>query len=244
MVRGMVLVACVSKALCAETLREGAEKHGIFMGTSIFHGKLGDSAYEAVAKQQYNLVTAEKACKWSTVEAEQGKFDFKKCDDIRDFALKDMGGVFRGHRLVSAHSAPNWQQKLSPSKKKAALINHVKTVAAHYDGDAFAWDVVNEAIVGDDSAKDPLRKSVWYPDIPDYIDVAFRAAREATSAKLFYNDYGADSTTHKKAKRVYDFVKGMIDRGVPIDGVGLQFHISPKDDTEVLGRRQGAHAAD
>jgi len=48
--------------------------------------------------------------------------------------------------------------------------------------------------------------------------------------KLFYNDYGADSTEDSKSDRVYTLVKSMVDRGVPIDGVGLQMHIDTSID--------------
>merc|ERR1712176_104462 len=73
----------------------------------------------------------------------------------------------------------------------------------------------------------PLKANNWYPDVPDYVDLCFQAAREAAGpgVKLFYNDYSGDSTVQSKSDRIYNYVKGMLDRGVPIDGVGLQFHI-------------------
>ena len=56
---------------------------------------------------------------------------------------------------------------------------------------------------------------------------AFVAARTAFPApvKLFYNEYGAEGAGVKSDK-VYNMVKGFIASGVPIDGVGLQMHIS------------------
>jgi hypothetical protein len=42
--------------------------------------------------------------------------------------------------------------------------------------------------------------------------------------KLFYNDYGVGSGG-KKSDKLYALVKGMQQRGIPIDGVGLQMHI-------------------
>ena len=65
--------------------------------------------------------------------------------------------------------------------------------------------------------------------MPNYIDIAFQAAAAArgsnSSVKLFYNDYSAEPMNDKSDK-VYHLVKGMKQRGIPIDGVGLQFHIS------------------
>jgi endo-1,4-beta-xylanase len=66
----------------------------------------------------------------------------------------------------------------------------------------------------------------WYPAVPDYIDLAFHAARSANpNALLFYNDYGAEDMG-PKSDRVYQLVLGMLSRGVPIDGVGLQMHVT------------------
>ena len=71
-----------------------------------------------------------------------------------------------------------------------------------------------------------MKKNVWYPEIPNYIDVAFQAARDAdNNALLFYNDYGAEGLGGK-ADQVYTLVKSMVSRGVPIDGVGLQMHVN------------------
>jgi endo-1,4-beta-xylanase len=86
---------------------------------------------------------------------------------------------------------------------------------------------VNEAVTDDGSAQDSLKTTDWYPDVPDYIDVAFTTARKAfgDGVKLFYNDYSADEE-NMKSDRIYALVQGMKQRGVPIDGVGLQMHIN------------------
>jgi endo-1,4-beta-xylanase len=59
---------------------------------------------------------------------------------------------------------------------------------------------------------------------PSYIDEAFQAARAADpDAKLYYNDYSTDGLS-TKSDSVYEMVKDMKARGIPIDGVGLQMH--------------------
>jgi endo-1,4-beta-xylanase len=213
------------------TLREAASRRGIFAGAAVNVFHLGDDApYKALAQAQYNLVTAENACKWGETEHQQGKFNFSQCDAIRDFALETMKGVFRGHNLCWGNNNPGWLKSLNATAKQAALVNHIQRVAKHYGSDAFAWDVVNEAVTDDHDASDPLKKTDWYPDVPNYIDVAFTTARTAfpQSVKLFYNDYNIASSTgwsSVKSDRVYNLVKGMMDRKVPIDGVGFQMHI-------------------
>lgn len=199
------------------------------MGTAVNTDYLPEKKYEALAAQQYNLVTAEHSCKMAPLQPEQGKFNFTGCDEIRDFALTKVKGAFRGHNLCWWQNYPAWVQSLTPMEKRQALINHINEVGKHYGSDAFAWDVVNEAI--SDDSNETMRRSVWYPDVKDYIDVAFTTARKAFPAevKLFYNEYVYQQTSKQlhrlKAERMYDLVRGMMDRKVPIDGVGLQMHI-------------------
>lgn len=48
---------------------------------------------------------------------------------------------------------------------------------------------------------------------------------------MFYNDYGiegfkADNWQKEKEDGTYRFIKKMVDRKVPIDGVGFQLHLN------------------
>jgi endo-1,4-beta-xylanase len=72
-----------------------------------------------------------------------------------------------------------------------------------------------------------LRDTVFRQKLGDsYIADAFRIARQADpQAKLFYNDYNGEGMG-AKSDRIYDLLRGLLAAGVPIDGVGLQMHIS------------------
>jgi endo-1,4-beta-xylanase len=89
---------------------------------------------------------------------------------------------------------------------------------------------VNEALNDLGNAKD----SPWYnqPGIglsdqgTAYVEQAFRWAHVADpKALLFYNDNGGEDLG-RKSDAIYAMVKDFKKRGVPIDGVGLQMHIS------------------
>jgi endo-1,4-beta-xylanase len=69
-----------------------------------------------------------------------------------------------------------------------------------------------------------LRDSPWKRIIgEDFIDHAFRFAREADpKAELYYNDYGLFH--REKRERTVRMLRGLLERGVPIDGVGMQGH--------------------
>ena len=213
-----------------------------------FQKQNNTSMYTQTLSNNYNLITAENECKWSSTEPDQNKFQYSSCDTIQKYA-DDNQMKFRGHNLCWGKYNPSWLTKLSPANKKLALENHIQQVVQYYGTKAFAWDVVNEAIADEifdveksfqcnskhglieriDNTVNPFgfKKSDWYPDVPDFVWVAFRTARKYAPAgtKLFYNDYSINSAYFQKSKRVYKLIANLTKEGL-IDGVGLQMHIN------------------
>lgn len=93
--------------------------------------------------------------------------------------------------------------------------------------------------------QDAPRPPLWYPDVPDYVDLCFFIAREelGPDAILVLNDYAVESTEDptdlNKAERMYDWVKAALLRGVPIDAIGFQMHISTFHDGSGLSIFRG-----
>jgi endo-1,4-beta-xylanase len=149
---------------------------------------------------------------------------------------------------------------LLPSEKRDVLITYLTKVFRHYKQPQFShikyWDIVNEAICDanpgrrdcDDSVgraedlgflrarQDVSRPPLWYPDVPDYMDLAFNLARQelGDEAILVYNDYAiesiSDPTDPNKAERAYEWIKAARARGVKVDAIGFQLHISTYHD--------------
>lgn len=96
--------------------------------------------------------------------------------------------------------------KWSPTQLTSILQDHIAKVVTHYNTSAYAWDVVNEAL--DNNGLKPSQP--WYPAVPNYIDVAFQAARKAggPDVKLFYNDYSVEGMS-PKSDQMYKLVKSM-----------------------------------
>lgn len=96
--------------------------------------------------------------------------------------------------------------KWSPTQLISILQDHIAKVVTHYNTSAYAWDVVNEAL--DNNGLKPSQP--WYPAVPNYIDVAFQAARKAggPDVKLFYNDYSVEGMS-PKSDQMYKLVKSM-----------------------------------
>lgn len=228
----------------AQSLRAHAEIDGLLVGCAVVPERLkNEPQYASVVAAQANLLVAENAMKWKALRPAADKFDFSGADAILAFAGAH-GQKVRGHNLCWHEALPVWfESTVTKENARQILTGHIRTVAGRYAGKLQSWDVVNEAIDTKSDRPDSLRKSPWFELIgPDYIDLAFRTAREADSAALLtYNDYGIENDTPdqtKKRAQVLALVSGMKQRGVPIDAVGVQSHLGVTDPMPGAGLRE------
>ena len=216
----------VPSSLCVDyhrTFRAAAVQRHITFGTAVStEAFAGDPGYHALLGAQFSQVTPENALKWSNIEPTRGTFDFRDIDALVAFAQAHHQTV-RGHTLVWHQRIPDWVRSLDSSGAEAALEAHVNTVVSRFRGKIGVWDVVNEPLEDDGS----LRRSFWLSRLgPDYIATALRAARRADpSARLYLNEYGAEAL-NAKSDGLYDLVRSLRSRGVPLDGVGFQGHFA------------------
>jgi endo-1,4-beta-xylanase len=207
------------------TLRSLGQAHHFYIGTTVDVKALRyEAVYSTTLAREFNMVTPEVSMKFSETEPQRDVYTFAKADYIVAFAQAHQMQV-RGHNLVWYTDLPAWLTNGTFTRDEliAILRDHIITEVTRYREQVNIWDVVNEA-VGDDGT---LRDSIWLRGIgPSYIDMAFQWAHEANpQARLFYNDYGGEGLG-RKSDAIYALVKGMLQRGVPLDGVGLQMHIS------------------
>lgn len=166
--------------------------------------------------------------KWDATEPSRGSFTYGPGDQIVTFAMQNNMKV-KGHTLVWHNQLPSWVTSLtSASDVSSAMTNHITNLVTHYKGKVVAWDVVNEAwatpnMTGVGPAT--IVSDVFYQNLgAGYIDTAFQTARQADSnALLFYNEFSIEGV-NDKSTAVYNMVSSMIQRGIPIDGVGMQMH--------------------
>ncbi len=176
------------------------------------------------------FVVAENEMKWKALRPAPDQYDFSRADDLVVFASMHNQKV-RGHNLCWHEALPDWfQATVTRQNARGVLVEHIRKVAGRYAGRVHSWDVVNEAVDPKSGRPDGLRNSPWLQLAgEDYIELAFRTAREADpSALLTYNDYGieldTDEQTSKRAQ-VLLLVRRLKARGVPIDAVGVQSHL-------------------
>ena len=177
--------------------------------------------------EQYALSTSGNVCKWATTERKRGEIDLTSCNAAFAYAIS-ANQSFRGHNLCWGNNNPKWldPRELDATELEHALVSHITAVMQGVRRDAggaspLAWDVVNEAV----NDTHFFKPNTWFPALANYVDVAFRAARRADpTPKLFYNDFAVAGLS-AKSNTMYAMVKSMVERGVPIDGVGLQAHL-------------------
>jgi endo-1,4-beta-xylanase len=216
----MLMCLLMALAQSGPPLRALAEKRDLQIGAAVEPSLLQDPEYARVLAREFNLVVAENVMKWGALQTSRGQFNFAPADLLVDFAQKHRMAV-RGHNLLWHQQLPRWMYgSFSTAEMATILREHIQTVMGRYRGRIAYWDVVNEA-VGDDTKLRPTPFEI----LPDYLEKAFRFAREADpQAKLFYNDYGAEGWG-PKSDAIYALLKGLKEKGVPLDGVGFQAHL-------------------
>src|SRR5579863_2188485 len=220
------------------TLRQAAVARHILVGTAAASRFLTEGDYSSVLGSEFSQLQAENEMKFGPIhprpDSDPNPYNFSGGDALVAFAQAH-NMVVRGHTLVWHRQVPDWVTKgnYTAAQLSKLLKDHIHSVMTHYAAKVYAWDVVNEAFNEDGT----IRHDIWYdqPGIgagqgTEYIEQALRWAHESDpAAKLFYNDYDAEEV-NKKSYAIYAMAQDFKKRGVPLDGVGFQTHISPNFD--------------
>lgn len=225
---GGFVVACRTAPANESSLKSALEGKfwiGTALNTPQIEGK--DTAGLRLVKEQFNAIVAENCMKSEVIHPEENRYDFTLPDRFVEFGEQE-GLWITGHTLI-------WHSQLSPwfcvdstgkqvSKEvlEQRMKDHIYTVVGRYKGRIKGWDVVNEAILDDGS----YRKSPFYEILgEEFIPLAFQFAHEADpEAELYYNDYSMAHPAKREA--VVKLVQQLKERGLRIDAVGLQGHMT------------------
>jgi endo-1,4-beta-xylanase len=203
---------------------------------------LSSDPHSEIVLKHFNTLVAENAMKPESLQPTEGNFNFKNADAIVDFAIKN-NMKMRGHTLIWHSQIPDWFFKDPKDASKLAsrevvlkrMENHITTVLKHFRdkyGDKnpiYCWDVVNEAVSDQKGLRGAAEKSLWIDTVgEDYIEKAFEYAHKADpNVKLYINDYNIERNS-QKTMEMYDLVKSLKDKNIPIDGIGMQMHVNIK----------------
>lgn len=213
------------------SLRQRAAEKGLIYGASVRYKSLfEDSKYAERFAQECGILVPGYELTWQPLRPSPDRFDFSKGDRMANFA-RSHNMLLSGVHLVWHKSLPKWfEEKVNHKNAEQVLVNHINTVAGHYAGKMYSWNVVNEAIKVVDKRADGLRKSPWLKFLgSDYIETAFHAAAEADSkALLIYNENDLEFSTVKnelKRAKVLSLLERLKSKGVPLYALGMQSHI-------------------
>lgn len=200
-----------------------------------------DDGEAGLVGREFDLLVGENEMKFDATEPSQGVFNYGGADAVMWVADRNKQDV-RGHTLAWHSQVPSW---VSQDGKKNnnnftrrelldILKNHIFNVVGQYKGRIREWDVCNEVLDDDqsivrtnpDSYK--LRPSIWSTYIgEEFIDSAFVWAHQADpEARLFINEYGAEFMGDTKTEAYYNLIKRLKADNRPIDGCGLQCHLT------------------
>lgn len=226
----VVLLVVVTSFNCAtpepQTLKEAYKDH-FLIGTALGANQVAGDDPQALELtiQQFNTITPENAMKFGPIHPEPDSFNFAAADQFVEFGEKNDMFII-GHTLVWHSQTSRWVFKdengedVDRDELLARMKNHIDTVVGRYKGKVKGWDVVNEALNEDGT----LRQSNWLKIIgEDYIEKAFEYAHAADpDAELYYNDYNMHQAA--KAQGAVRIVKNLLDKGIRVDGIGMQGH--------------------
>lgn len=235
--------AAAARPALAQPAPEGlgalARANGIVFGAAVQGGLLArDADYAAAFQRECAILVPEYEGKWAALQPAAGRFDLKPLDSVLRWARAN-GKPVRGHTLIWHKDIPAWAQTAlqeGPERARTVMAAQINTVLDYTQAQIRDWDVVNEVIAdpaGSDTPQDgegELRRSPWLAALgPSYIDTALRLARaKDATLRLTLNDYGIEEATpaaDEKRRRLLSLVRGLLERGVPLDAVGMQAHL-------------------
>lgn len=230
----LALTACDQRLASAEAAEAGPrgpapalkDLAGFPIGTQLISTELDTLGIADLTRRHFDQVNTGFELKMEYIVQADGRLRFGGGDRLATFCQAN-NLALHGHTLVWYADTPAWFQRLDGSRRamEAAFDGYVREVVRRYAGRVRAWDVVNEPVTDEGSS---LRESLWSRTLGQdgHFMRAFELAHEADpNAILFTNDYNLESNPTKR-RTFLNLVERMMNRGVPIGGIGTQCHVS------------------
>lgn len=189
-------------------------------------------SYQKFFRSHFNWAVFSNEAKWYANEAVQGEVTYAQADALAAWCETHQLPV-RGHCLFwePEQWQPAWLAKLSARELRRAVEARLESATMHFRGKFRHWDVNNEMLHGS-FFRDRLG-----PDIQPWM---FRRVRELDpDVRLFINDFNVLSVDQNflevQTEAYVAHIRDLLQRGAPIDGIGIQGHVWDED---ILSRPQ------
>jgi len=140
-------------------------------------------------------------------------------DLVIDFC-KEHGLRMHGHTLVwnlAMYMMPDWVDDATAATD-AIWEKRIREIGERYGDVIKRWDVVNEACSGQ-------RPPHIRPMPEDYEYKAFEMAKKHFPGDVRFDINETSGYWFPHKREYYNLIKDLIDRGAPLGGIGLQFHL-------------------
>lgn len=183
-------------------------------------------AYRALLSQQCRILTPENGLKAEYVAPDPVTRHLDTADDIYAFCARH-NLAFHGHTLYWHATPLRWITAQTPDAI-AAYTGYAAEIMRRYP-DTASWDVVNEVVEEATAIRPDYLTGAFGLD---FIDAMFRTAqRTSPAARRVINDYNLSCTGHwctDKRANMLDVLDRLLERGTPVDVVGIQAHLSSR----------------
>ncbi len=220
------------RPIAGASVKVTQKSHAFLFGCNIFvlgQMKQKERAYEDAFVKLFNFATV--PFYWAGTEPERGKLRFtepspyfwRRPPPDRAIAFgKKHGLTLKGHPLLWHAHNPGWIPK-DPDELKRLYQKRFKEIAERYAKDIPIWDGTNESLVCPSSYPFYSAKN---KDYPTYVPWAFAEEQKVFRPDnvLIINDVASFNWPANETNRFYRQCRELLDNGVPIEGIGFQFH--------------------
>jgi endo-1,4-beta-xylanase len=204
-------------------VRVEQQRHEFWFGAALASQMFGERAsgetaaqYKKVFLENFNAAVTENALKWPSMERRQGQVDYSVVDAILQWT-DEHEIPLRGHNIFWGirNFVQPWVIALDDAALRETLKARALDIGTRYRGRFAQYDLNNEMIHGN-YYQDRLGPQITR-------DMASWVRQGDPNAVLFLNDY--DILTGNRLDDYVAHIRGLLDQGVPVGGIGVQGHL-------------------
>ena len=220
---GMIVVKTTPNTKVALKQLQHEFWFGAGLPNKIFNGNADQAdirKFKETFLDNFNATVTENALKWGQMEPRKGEVKFTLVENMLSWSEENNIPI-RGHNVYWGvdRFVQDWLKELDDEQLKLELEKRGRMIGARYKGRFAEYDFNNEMMLGD------YYQEQLGPDIT--VKMADWIKEGDPEAKLFMNDF--DVLTGRRLYRFVDHVRELLDRGVSIDGLGVQGHLHGED---------------